>query len=108
MTKSHLTNFGLPGIATVPYGIHMCQFYNFRKDLVDGLIPYFLAGLNNDERCIWIAAPPLPASEINLEISSDPVFKRALESGQLTILDANEWYGPGSTNPEEIVQKWLN
>lgn len=107
MTESHLTTFGIPGITTVPYGIHMCQFYVSRNDLIDGLLPYFLAGINHNERCIWIAADPLPSSEIKAEIGSDRLFQKALASGQLTLLDGNEWYGK-SPNPEEIVQKWIN
>ena len=59
----HLTDCGLPGIERIPYGLHACHFYPDRERLVEALVPYFLAGLRNNERCLWIAAPPLPALE---------------------------------------------
>ena len=57
---SHLTDCGLPGIQRIPYGLHACHFYPDRERLVEALVPYFLAGLRNNERCLWVAAPPLP------------------------------------------------
>lgn len=61
---SHVTQFGTPGIGAVPYGFHFCHFYSSRQDLLDGLIPYFHAGIKANERCIWIASSPLPIEEI--------------------------------------------
>jgi two-component system, sensor histidine kinase PdtaS len=109
MTRSHLTSFGIPGISQVPYGIHMCQFYVSQDDLMDGLTPYFLAGVANNERCIWITAAPLPASEVKIQVGrSRPALARALQSGQLTIVDATEWHGPpNSLDADQVIQRWL-
>ncbi len=109
MTKSYVTKFGIPGIDTVPYGTHMCHLYSTREELLDGLMQYFLAGLYNFERCIWIASHPLPAAEIKAEIGRTPVFERALASGQLSISDSVDWYGPPeSTDCEHVIQKWFS
>jgi hypothetical protein len=59
----HLTDCGLPGISRIPYGLHACHFYPDRQRLVEALVPYFLAGLRNNERCLWVAAPPLDAAD---------------------------------------------
>ena len=59
--ETHLTDCGLPGIVRIPYGLHACHFYSGREQLLEALVPYFVAGLRGKERCLWITAPPLPA-----------------------------------------------
>jgi hypothetical protein len=52
------TASGIPGIDDLRWGSHICQWYCKRGDLADTLVPYFEAGLQNNERCIWLTAPP--------------------------------------------------
>jgi two-component system, sensor histidine kinase PdtaS len=59
----YITRCGLPGIEHVPFGMHACHFYRNRNELVAAMVPYFIAGLRENERCLWITAPPLPAHE---------------------------------------------
>ena len=42
------TEIGL--IGDVPWGTHLCQFYHTKEDLIEILVPYFKAGLENNER----------------------------------------------------------
>lgn len=103
---SHLTTFGLLGIDVVPHGFHACHFYRSRQDLLDATIPFLLAGLRNDERCLWIAAPPLPVAEIEVEVAMDPDLARGVASGELKIIDAAQWHGePGALTTEQLVQR---
>lgn len=44
---SSLTDCGLPGIKDIPFGVHMCHFYDRCEDLAAALVPYFAAGLRN-------------------------------------------------------------
>jgi hypothetical protein len=46
-------------IGDVPWGTHFCQFYETKEDLIDMLVPYFKAGLENNEFCMWIISEPL-------------------------------------------------
>jgi hypothetical protein len=109
MSQSHLTTFGLPGVGVVPYGFHACHFYPSREDLIDGLLPYFMAGLANNERCIWIASHPLPAAEIAMEVAQRPKLERGLTSGQLEIRDAADWYGESAAvAAEQIVERCID
>lgn len=109
MIRSHLTSFGLPGLTTVPYGVHLCHVYSCRDELAQALVPYFQAGLEANERCVWVAADPLPAKEIRHQVSSNPLFGAALRAGQLTIVDSKQWYGPPNRmTAEEVIQKWLS
>ena len=43
---------GIAAIGAVPWGTHLCQFYDTKQDLVDTLVPYFKLGLENNEFCI--------------------------------------------------------
>jgi DcmR-like sensory protein len=54
----HITRFGLPGIDRVPFGMHACHFYSNRDQLAAVLVPYSVAGLRRNERCLWVTAPP--------------------------------------------------
>jgi hypothetical protein len=106
---SHVTDFGVQGLSAVPYGVHMCQFYTSRDLLLNGLIPYFSTGRERNERCICVAAPPLPATEVASEVAKHAELSQALASGQLMILDAMEWYGdPAASSAEAIVQRWID
>jgi len=40
---------GIDVIGDVPWGTHLCQFYQDKRDLIDILVPYFKAGLENNE-----------------------------------------------------------
>ena len=38
------------------WGTHYCHFYETKQDLLDTLVPYFKAGLESDEFCIWVVS----------------------------------------------------
>jgi hypothetical protein len=52
-TSSGLRKFGLEPVGEVPWGTHLCQFYQTKEDLIDILVPYFNAGLESNEFCTW-------------------------------------------------------
>ncbi len=62
MEKS-LRDSGIDVIGNVPWGTHFCQFYQTKEDLIEILIPYFRAGLENNELCIWITTGSLNVEE---------------------------------------------
>jgi hypothetical protein len=107
--NSSLTDCGLPGIRDIPYGVHMCHFYDSREALAAALVPYFTAGLRNRERCIWITADPLPAADALAELRHagfDP--DAALASGALTVRDFDQWYAhSGHLKGNQVVDLWL-
>jgi two-component system, sensor histidine kinase PdtaS len=106
---ANLTDCGLPGIQRIPYGMHACHFYPDRAQLVEALVPYFMAGLRNNERCLWVTAPPLPAPEAEraLQTAWDGV-NGALARGALRILDHAEWYaGAAGLKGTAVADLWL-
>jgi MEDS: MEthanogen/methylotroph, DcmR Sensory domain len=50
-------------IEDVPWGTHFCQFYQTKEDLMETLIPYFKAGLENNELCFWVTSQALEVEE---------------------------------------------
>src|SRR5215472_15212843 len=88
-----VTNCGVPGIRPVIYGSHLCHFYPTREELVQSLVPFFQAGLLNNERCLWVTAEPLLAAEARTELGRVmPDVEVRIASGQLRIVDGREWY----------------
>ena len=109
MTHSHVTPCGLPGVGPVPLGLHSCHFYSDRQQLIDALVPFVLAGLQANERCLIIASAPLPARDLVRELrqSWDGV-EEALHSGALRVLDFDRWYlDTSGLKSEDLVQLWL-
>src|SRR5512142_242634 len=47
---------GIPLIGDLPWGSHFCQFYQTTEDLLDILLPYFEAGVESNEFCVWITS----------------------------------------------------
>ena len=54
---------GINIIGDVPWGTHFCQFYQTKEYLADILVPYFKAGLENNEFCLLITSQPLEVEE---------------------------------------------
>jgi two-component system, sensor histidine kinase PdtaS len=103
------TQCGLRGIDRVPYGMHACHFYSDRDQLIAALVPYFVAGLRADERCLWVTAPPLSSREAiqALRAALDGADD-AIQAGALRILDFEHWYASsGKLKELDVVKLWL-
>jgi hypothetical protein len=61
--NQNMRTFGIDIIGDVPWGTHFCQFYQTKEDLLDILVPYFKAGLKNNEFCMWVTWQPFGAEE---------------------------------------------
>ncbi len=47
--SSEMRKSGIELVDDLPWGTHFCQFYETKEDLLTTLIPYFRAGLENNE-----------------------------------------------------------
>jgi PAS domain S-box-containing protein len=106
---SHITHCGLRGIDQVPFGMHICQFYSNRDQLVSALVPYVIAGLRGKERCLWVTALPLPTREALRELRAAwDGTDDAVQAGALRILDFEHWYGSeAGLRGLDVVELWL-
>jgi hypothetical protein len=87
----------------------MCHFYRDRGELVEALVPFFIAGLHHNERCIWITAQPLEAAGAKLECEKAGLdAEAAIRSGALTIQDYTAFYVEArGMKSSEVAQLWL-
>ena len=100
---------GIDIIGDAPWGIHICQFYQTKKDLIDILVPYFKAGLENNEFCMWITSEPLKVADAKAALKK--VVKNLdhfIKKGQIEILDYSEWYTKsGKFDANNVLQGWV-
>lgn len=100
---------GISLIGEAPWGTHFCQFYQTQDDLLEVLVPYFKAGLESNEFCMWITSEPLGAGEAEEALRrAMPDLDRYLDGGQLEILPYGEWYTKGGTfDSQRVLDGWL-
>ncbi|MGB9939095.1 PAS domain S-box protein [Methanosarcina sp.] len=96
--KGQLRKSGIDIIGDVPWGTHFCQFYQTKEDLIEILIPYFKAGLENNEFCMWVTSKPLEVEEAKEALKKAvPDLDIYLERGQIEILPDTSYYAKGNS-----------
>jgi PAS domain S-box-containing protein len=100
---------GINIVDNSPWGTHYCQFYQNKEDLIDLLVPYFKAGLEDNEFCMWITSDPLGVEEA--EASLRKAVKNLDEyfiKGQIEIIDYSEVYTKtGTFDADATLQSWV-
>lgn len=100
---------GISIIGDVPWGTHFCQFYQDKQDLIDILVPYFKAGLENNEFCMWVTSEPLRAEEAKAALADEVDLESSIRKGQLEILDYSEWYTAGGKfESDRVLRGWVD
>ena len=90
-----LRSSGIPFLDDVPWGSHLCVFYETQDDLIEAAARFFEHGLDNDELCVW-ALPVAISSDaaatgLNEQIAE---FDRHLAEGRMRFVTQAEWYRP--------------
>lgn len=101
---------GIDVIGEVPWSTHFCQFYETKADLIDILIPYFKAGLENNEFCIWVTSEPLGVEDAKEALGKVlPDVDNYLANGQLEIIPYTEWHSmDGVFCSERMLNGWMD
>jgi PAS domain S-box-containing protein len=101
---------GINIVGDIPWGTHFCQFYQTKEDLLDILVPYFKAGLENNEFCMWITTEPLKEQAAQEALRrAIPDFDRYLKRGQIEILPHDKWYlKDGVFHSDRVLNGWLD
>ena len=92
----------------LPWGTHLCHFYATPQDLLDTLEPFFKAGLEKHEYCLWVVSPSLTTEQAAAALrSSIPDVDRHLSEGALEIIASPEWYlKDGKFDAGRVIQSW--
>jgi len=101
--------FGLDFVGDIPWGTHLCQFYETKQDLIDILVPYFAEGLRSNEACVWVTSEPLKEEEAFAALEKVvPDIVQFIEKGQLFFLPYTEVHMKGGTfDKDRVIQWWL-
>ncbi|MCJ7570431.1 MAG: MEDS domain-containing protein [Candidatus Thermoplasmatota archaeon] len=110
MININSRELGLDVINEVPWGTHLCFFYDFINDYFDVIKPYIKAGLENNEFCVWIIPKKLE-TEKALEIlqTAIPNLDCYQQKRQIEILSYSECYlNKGRFNGDAVITNWGN
>jgi DNA-binding CsgD family transcriptional regulator len=103
-----LRETGIRLIGGVPWGTHICVFYETKEDLLETAVAYFEAGLRSNEFCVWALSDPITErdAEEALRIAV-PDFDRHLAAGRIELLQGTEWYLQGNQfDLQKITGGW--
>src|SRR5713226_5208182 len=103
-----LRNTGIEPVGEKPWGTHFCHFYETRDDLLDTLVPYFKAGLEGEEFCVWVVSEPLTEREAEDALrQAVPDLDWHLAEHHLEIVGAREWYlDDGMFEIDRVTRAW--
>ncbi|MHB8125709.1 MAG: MEDS domain-containing protein [Desulfitobacteriaceae bacterium] len=108
-TFQNLRQTGIEFLKDIPWGTHICGFYQTKKDLVDILVPYFKIGLENNEYCMWVVSEPISVNEAEQVLRDAlPNLDFFLKSSQIEILSHAEWYLRfGNFDGKQVLDAWV-
>ncbi len=100
---------GLQTVSRLPWGSHVVHFFEPTDELSPVLVPYFKAGLENNEQCLWVTGEGLSAEQARSALRvAVPDLDSRERDGQIEIVNAGEWYAPGEKlRPRELVSGLL-
>ncbi|HEY3313977.1 MAG TPA: MEDS domain-containing protein [Bacillota bacterium] len=107
--NSRQCDSGINGVGRIPWGSHIGLLYETKDELIDLLVPYFSAGLEENEMCVWVVSEPLtPEIALDALIAMRPAVKRGLLEGRIRIIDYAEWYLPdGVFRASRVADGWV-
>ncbi|HSO73978.1 MAG TPA: PAS domain S-box protein, partial [Blastocatellia bacterium] len=104
-----LRKTGLSAVGDAPWGTHFCFFYETKRDLLDILVPYFKAGLDNNEFCLLVVSEPLTVDEARTALrQAVPDLDRHLAERNIEILPHDQFYlKEGVPDLQGVINAWM-
>jgi len=99
---------GIDVVGDMPWGTHFCHFYETKRDLLETLVPYFKAGLESNELCVWVLSEPLSEQEISDAMRGALAgFDRYLAERRIEMFWDREWYqNDGAPDLKRALRGW--
>ena len=110
VTQEISTDTGIAAFGKMPWGTHVCLFYETKEDLIEVLVPYFKAGLANNEFCLCATCDPLNAEEVETVMKKAvPGFDLYMKNGQMEIVAHSDWYlEEGTFDMTRVLEQWID
>ena len=87
-----LRKSGIGFLGDIPWGTHFCHFFETKDDLLETLLPYFKAGLEGGEFCLWLVAEPTTTTKARDALRrAVPDLERYQAEGSIEIHQHREW-----------------
>jgi PAS domain S-box-containing protein len=104
--KDGLRSSGIAAVGDIAWGTHFCHFYENKSDLLDVLVPYFKAGLEQNEFCMWGVFDPLGGQEARIALDEALSGASArITAGDIEIVPQSQWYrGDGAADLQPLVR----
>jgi len=108
MPATEMRKTGVDVVGDVPWGTHFCLFYETRADLLETLVSYCKAGLDNQEFCLWVVAEPLSEEDAKQALERTvPDLHQHLADQSIEIVTARDWYFPdGQFDLNRVIDGW--
>ena len=103
-----LRKTGVDVVGDIPWGTHFCLFYDTKADLLETSVCYCKAGLQSEEVCLWVIAPPVTEEDALQALQKAvPDFNRYLLGNSIEIVTARDWYlQDGTFDLKRVIAGW--
>jgi signal transduction histidine kinase len=108
--ENEKTDSGIDLLGNLSWGTHFCSFFDTKQDLLDLLIPFFRAGLENNEYCLWITYDPITVDEAMQALEQKvPNLQNYIEKQSIEVIPYVEWFiKEGDFIPEKVTGRFVN
>jgi len=99
---------GIEVVGDMPWGTHFCLFYETKADLLETLVSYCKAGLEDEEFCLWVVAEPLTGRDATHALKrAVPDLDQYLADRSIEIVAARDWYlQDGTFDLNRVISGW--
>ena len=103
-----LRSSGIDLLGDLPWGTHICLFYETKQDLLDSNVSYFKAGIESKEFGVWAISDPISMSEAKAALRRGiPSFDQYMANGHFEIVAGHDWYlSGGEFQLGKIIEGW--
>ena len=106
--NTEMRKTGVDVVGDMPWGTHFCLFYETGADLLETLVSYCKAGLENQEFCMWVVAEPFTGQDATYALKQAvPDFDQYLADHSIEIVAAHDWYlHDGTFDLNRVIAGW--
>jgi signal transduction histidine kinase len=102
MTSSLLRKSGIEPLGEIAWGTHLCHFFETVRDVIDTVVPFFAAGIEQGEHCVWLITDP-----IDERTATDALREVPGTADGVQLIDARGWYvRDDSFDPDRLRPEW--